>query len=171
MHVSPWSPCTFPPDSRREVLEALTATPRPDGPLYIAGDVNLQLHAPRDGAEYEDSQQPEALLASCARRVTRRGQHTTPSIDIIAVIALFTCVLSATSPTSRIVRAVRLVAVATEINLLSKADVRASVVFAICHVIVDIFSEPVRRRGILKGITRALRRLCAPITLLEGVLS
>ncbi|MFM7978115.1 MAG: hypothetical protein ACKPKO_02270, partial [Candidatus Fonsibacter sp.] len=78
-------------DSRREVIDALEALPDMVGrPLYIAGDINMQLAGPRDDGEHDDTQRLLRLLTGWAvcpagsTRPTRRANLAAPHLDVVA---------------------------------------------------------------------------------------
>ena len=82
----------LPPDGRGQVLDALQGMGAPAAPeVYAGGDVNMQLHAPRDDGERDDGERLQAILArwgSCPivdGRVTRRSRTSQASLDILAV--------------------------------------------------------------------------------------
>ena len=81
----------LPPDGRGQVLDALQGMGAPAAPeVYAGGDVNMQLHAPRDDGERDDGERFQAILArwgSCPivdGRVTRRSRTSQASLDILA---------------------------------------------------------------------------------------
>ena len=83
----------LPPDGRNQVLDALQGMEAPAAPeVYAGGDVNMQLHAPRDDGERDDGERLQAILArwgSCSiddGRVTRRSRTSQASLDILAFL-------------------------------------------------------------------------------------
>ena len=82
----------LPPDGRGQVLDSLQDMSCPDASeVYAGGDVNLQLHAPRDDGEREDGERLQQIFASWGRcqinegRVTRRSQTSQAALDFLAV--------------------------------------------------------------------------------------
>eukprot|EP00969_Alexandrium_andersonii_P092752 4093957-Alexandrium_andersonii.AAC.1 len=79
-----------PPAHRREALQALAAVDPPQ-PAVAAGDINLQLHAPRDPREVEDAELWRVLMGRWGLEAlefngaTRGGRRDSSSIDVVAV--------------------------------------------------------------------------------------
>ncbi|MFM7980146.1 MAG: hypothetical protein ACKPKO_12600, partial [Candidatus Fonsibacter sp.] len=81
----------LPPDSRREVIASLGALSRPGtADIYVAGDINMQVHRPRDAQEGEDLEALTHVFSAWGLcmipnlRHTRCGADSGVVIDIMA---------------------------------------------------------------------------------------